>query len=70
MSKILIRADGGKNIGLGHIMRTLVLAKELERECEVFYICKNSNEYLLHLSLYFPIGYIPCTCGYPTKSVS
>ena len=38
--KIAIRADGGSQIGMGHIMRTLVLAKELAKINEVFYICR------------------------------
>ncbi|EPY2300867.1 putative transmembrane anchored protein [Clostridium sporogenes] len=38
--KIAIRADGGSQIGMGHIMRTLVLAKELAKTNDVFYICK------------------------------
>lgn len=38
--KIAIQADGGTQIGMGHIMRTLVLAKELCKENEVFYICR------------------------------
>ncbi|NFN86285.1 UDP-2,4-diacetamido-2,4,6-trideoxy-beta-L-altropyranose hydrolase [Clostridium sporogenes] len=38
--KIAIRADGGSKIGMGHIMRTLVLAKELAKANDVFYICK------------------------------
>ena len=38
--KIAIRADGGSKIGMGHIMRTLVLAKELAKTNDVFYICK------------------------------
>lgn len=38
--KIGIRADGGSSIGMGHIMRTLVLAKELAKYYKVFYICK------------------------------
>ena len=36
MSKILIRADGGKEIGLGHVMRTLVLAKELSKYFDIY----------------------------------
>lgn len=36
---IIIRADGGKGIGMGHLMRTSVLAKELLKTQEVFYIC-------------------------------
>ncbi|AKC63499.1 MULTISPECIES: UDP-2,4-diacetamido-2,4,6-trideoxy-beta-L-altropyranose hydrolase [Clostridium] len=41
--KIAIRADGGSKIGMGHIMRTLVLAKELAKTNDVFYICKVDN---------------------------
>jgi UDP-2,4-diacetamido-2,4,6-trideoxy-beta-L-altropyranose hydrolase len=42
--KIAIRAEGGTKIGMGHIMRTLVLAKELSVNNEIFYICKNNVE--------------------------
>ncbi|WP_090089755.1 UDP-2,4-diacetamido-2,4,6-trideoxy-beta-L-altropyranose hydrolase [Clostridium uliginosum] len=41
--KFAIRADGGSKIGMGHIMRTLVLAKELAKTNDVFYICKVNN---------------------------
>lgn len=41
--KIFIRADGGQCIGLGHIMRMLVLAKELNKDNKVIFICKSSN---------------------------
>lgn len=41
--KIVIRADGGNKIGMGHIMRTLVLAKELAKTNDVFYICRTNN---------------------------
>lgn len=41
--KIAIRADGGNKIGMGHIMRTLVLAKELSKTNDVFYICRVDN---------------------------
>ena len=40
--KICIRADGGSFIGLGHIMRTLVIAKALKKKYDVFYVCRNS----------------------------
>ena len=40
MKSIAIRAEGGKSIGMGHIMRTLVLAKELRKYFYVLYICK------------------------------
>lgn len=49
MKKIAIRADGGSKLGMGHIMRTLVLARELAKTNEVFYVCKwdekNHNTY-------------------------
>lgn len=38
--KICIRADGGSNIGMGHIMRTLALAKKLKVKHDVFYVCR------------------------------
>ncbi|MDP4176900.1 MAG: UDP-2,4-diacetamido-2,4,6-trideoxy-beta-L-altropyranose hydrolase [Bacillota bacterium] len=50
--KIAIRADGGSNIGFGHIMRTLVLAKELSKINDVFYICRVDN----YLSDKYKIG--------------
>jgi pseudaminic acid biosynthesis-associated protein PseG len=43
---IAIRADGGQNIGMGHIMRSLVLAKELAKTNEVFYVCRISKSSL------------------------
>ncbi len=43
--RIYIRADGGEGIGLGHIMRTLVLAKELSKEHTVKYLCLNKMKY-------------------------
>ncbi|CAI3551270.1 UDP-2,4-diacetamido-2,4,6-trideoxy-beta-L-altropyranose hydrolase [Clostridium neonatale] len=39
--KIFIRADGGKSIGMGHVMRMLVLACELRRRNKVIFICRN-----------------------------
>ncbi len=42
MKKILVRADSSKEIGTGHITRTLVLAKELKKNgFDVIYIVKN-----------------------------
>lgn len=40
--KIFIRADGGKDIGLGHVMRMLVLGEELKKTNDVIFICRNS----------------------------
>jgi UDP-2,4-diacetamido-2,4,6-trideoxy-beta-L-altropyranose hydrolase len=37
---ICIRADGGSSIGMGHIMRTLVLAQKLKENHNVFYACR------------------------------
>ncbi|ALB44534.1 UDP-2,4-diacetamido-2,4,6-trideoxy-beta-L-altropyranose hydrolase [Clostridium beijerinckii] len=42
--KIAIQADGGTEIGMGHVMRTLVLAKELLKENDVFYICRGESK--------------------------
>ncbi|AOY75670.1 UDP-2,4-diacetamido-2,4,6-trideoxy-beta-L-altropyranose hydrolase [Clostridium formicaceticum] len=41
MYKVCIRADGGCNIGMGHIMRCISLGKMFEQKgCEVFFISK------------------------------
>lgn len=42
--KVIIRADGGNNIGMGHIMRTLSIAKGLKKYFDIEYVCK--MEYL------------------------
>lgn len=52
--RIGIRADGGSKMGMGHIMRTLVLAKELKRQNnDVFYICRvdSGNELMKSLKV-------------------
>jgi UDP-2,4-diacetamido-2,4,6-trideoxy-beta-L-altropyranose hydrolase len=41
---VALRVDGGKDIGMGHIMRTMALASDLKKDKEVekvFYITKN-----------------------------
>lgn len=45
--KILIRSDGGKSIGMGHVMRMLVLGTELKKRNQVAFLCRNdkSNRY-------------------------
>jgi len=43
---VALRVDGGKDIGMGHIMRTMALANDLKRDEEVervFYITKNEQ---------------------------
>lgn len=51
--KIAIQADGGTEIGMGHVMRTLVLAKEISKENEVIYICRveSKNDYLHYIKV-------------------
>lgn len=46
MSKqsIVIRADGGNTMGMGHIMRTSVLAHVLKEYAEVSYLCDEAYE--------------------------
>lgn len=43
--KIGLLCDGGNKIGLGHIMRTMVIANKLLNYGEVFYITTNNKEY-------------------------
>jgi len=43
--KLLIRADGGHRIGMGHIMRMLVLADAVKEFAEVAFVCRNDEEY-------------------------
>jgi len=43
--KVLIRADGGCNIGMGHIMRMLVLADKLKAFSEVVFVCRKNGEF-------------------------
>lgn len=57
MMKILIRADGGKTIGMGHIMRTSVLAEELKQFAEVSYACLEGEEFDLGVSCLKQNGY-------------
>ena len=45
MKKVAFRVDGGKDIGMGHIMRSIALASDLKKDEEVkrvFYITKNN----------------------------
>lgn len=42
--KIFIRADGGYGIGMGHVMRTLVLAVQLRKKNEVIFLCKKDEK--------------------------
>lgn len=45
MKRLAIRADGSQNIGMGHIMRCVALAKEfLNKNIEVLFISKFSKE--------------------------
>lgn len=41
--KIFIRADGGKSIGMGHVMRMLVLASELRKRHKIIFLCRSDK---------------------------
>lgn len=57
LNKIAIRADGGNNIGMGHVMRCMAIAKELlERNIKVFFIskfCKEVNDIFINQGIKF-----------------
>jgi UDP-2,4-diacetamido-2,4,6-trideoxy-beta-L-altropyranose hydrolase len=55
--KIAIKANGGQGIGMGHIMRTLVLAKELSKYHKVFYICESKPEYFSGINMIMDEGF-------------
>lgn len=60
--KIGIRADGGSDIGMGHVMRMLALAKELCKKNNVFFICRVddplSNKYFPGIKLIKDSGFL------------
>lgn len=45
MYRVVFRADGGSKIGLGHIMRSTVLADKLGKFAETIFVCKKGEEY-------------------------
>lgn len=57
MNKIAIRADGGNDIGMGHVMRCMAISKELlERNIEVFFIskfCEEVNDIFINQGIKF-----------------
>ena len=61
--KILIRADGGFNIGMGHVMRMLVLADRLKDFSEVVFVCRKNEEFKAG------VRYIEA-CGYSVSTVN
>jgi len=42
---IAVRCSGSLSLGMGHIMRTLVIAEKLKDTFYIYYICKSGNEY-------------------------
>lgn len=51
--RILIRADGGPKLGLGHLIRTFSLARMLDSFFEIHFFCKEvPNDFILDLSIY------------------
>lgn len=68
--RILIRADGGIEIGMGHIMRTLTLSKELSKYFEVVYVCKNEGDKKELISKKYAHGIKKVlACGFKVKFV-
>lgn len=47
---VVIRADGGKNMGMGHITRSSVLAKKIKDYADVTYVCLDEEELLAGIS--------------------
>ena len=43
--KIIIRANGGAKIGMGHIMRSSVLADQLRKFAHVIFVCEDLEEF-------------------------
>lgn len=46
LMNIYIRADGGSSIGMGHIMRTMILANELKKKYKIIYVCLDDKSYI------------------------
>lgn len=63
LKSIAIRAEGGRSIGMGHIVRTLVLARELRKYFYVFYICKEdyNNNYMAGREKILEEGFVVIT---------
>lgn len=55
--RIGIQCNGSISIGMGHIMRTMVLAEKLKEKCQIYYICKKKREYRTGVSLIQEKGY-------------
>lgn len=65
--KILIRADGNSEIGMGHIMRTMTIATELKkRGCDCCYLCSEPVKEVL----FSANGFELITLKYPYREKS
>lgn len=53
--RMIIRADGGTGIGMGHIMRTLVLADLLKQHVDIIYVC--NKDYITGIQFLREKGY-------------
>lgn len=60
--KILIRSEGGHRIGMGHVMRMLVLANAMREFADVEFVCRDDEEFLPG------IKHIE-SCGYPVYKI-
>ena len=45
---IIIRADGGSSIGMGHVVRSLALAEMLKSEFDIYFAIQNPSDYVLN----------------------
>ncbi len=61
--KILIRAEGGVRIGMGHVMRMLVLADALKEYADVEFACRDAEEFMAGMQ------HIK-SCGYPVHRIN
>lgn len=52
-----IMCSGSLTIGMGHIMRTLVIAEKLKNNFDIYYICKKGNEYKYGVNFIKNAGY-------------
>ena len=58
--KIIIRANGGTSIGMGHLMRCTVLAQELSTFATVVFVCEDKEEFASGINFLISKNYQVC----------